>query len=133
MVAIFDNVEDVVTTVVTPVWPVQSSLPARAAYDSRLSALSDIVQEFDRSLPTTRSDADAMGDLPAPESNMSSAGSDEMVAAPRNTSWPATSSRWCCPQRFCCRSNCHPWRSIDRCAVSTRRPSCSISIFGGFR
>ncbi len=78
VVAIFDNVEDVVT-VVTPVWA-QSGTTARAAYNQALERLSDIVQEFDRNLPQQRSDADAMADLPAPESNMTGADYHAMVA-----------------------------------------------------
>jgi anthranilate synthase component 1 len=69
VVAIFDNVDDLVT-VVTPVWPRQGT-GARAAYDQACERLQEIVADFDRNLPLRR---DALADLetlPEPASNMS--------------------------------------------------------------
>lgn len=68
VVAIFDNVEDMIT-IVTPVWP-SDGTNARAAYNQAMERLSDIVHDLDRSLPKQAS----MSDIPAtpaePQSNM---------------------------------------------------------------
>jgi len=68
VVAIFDNIEDMVT-VVTPVRPVPD-LSAEAAYNQARERLADVVADFGRGLPYRR---DAGGDgteLPEPRSNM---------------------------------------------------------------
>ncbi|MGH6933353.1 MAG: anthranilate synthase component I [Dongiaceae bacterium] len=69
VVAIFDNVGDVVT-VVTPVWP-RAGIDARAAYNQACERLSDVVGDFDRSLPHRREDIADLGELPEPTSNLS--------------------------------------------------------------
>jgi anthranilate synthase component 1 len=68
VIAIFDNIGDVVT-VVTPVWP-RSGVDARAAYNQACERLSDVVADFDRSLPHRREDLADLADLPEPTSNL---------------------------------------------------------------
>src|SRR5262249_36594384 len=68
VIAIFDNVEDLVT-VVTPVWPTPG-LDARAAYSQACERAADGVADFDRSLPHRRDDGVDLADLPEPTSNM---------------------------------------------------------------
>jgi len=68
VVAIFDNVDDLVT-VVTPVWPARG-IDARAAYSQACERLSDVVADFDRSLPHRRDGLTDLTDLPEPTSNM---------------------------------------------------------------
>src|SRR5215510_1346068 len=68
VIAIFDNVEDLVT-VVTPVWPTPG-LDARAAYSQACERLADVVADFDRSLPHRRDAGIDLADLPEPTSNM---------------------------------------------------------------
>lgn len=69
VIAIFDNVEDIVI-IVTPVWP-RIGLSARAAYNQAVERIGDVVNDLDRSLPQQRSDIDPRLELPAPSSNMS--------------------------------------------------------------
>src|SRR5690606_32478581 len=52
VIAVFDNVEDLVT-VVTPVWP-QDGVSARAAYNQACERLADTVADFERNLPHQR-------------------------------------------------------------------------------
>jgi anthranilate synthase component 1 len=68
VVAIFDNVEDMIT-VVTPVWP-RSDVSARAAYNQALERLNDIVADLDRSLPQQRNASEPLPTLPEPTSNL---------------------------------------------------------------
>jgi len=68
VIAIFDNVEDLVT-VVTPVWP-RKDLGARAAYDQACERLAEIVGDFDRNLPHQRDGLANMDTLPEPTSNV---------------------------------------------------------------
>src|SRR5215468_3426654 len=70
-VAIFDNVDDIVT-VVTPAWPTPG-IDARAAYAQACERLADVVADFDRSLPHRRDDGADLADLPEPTSNMTPA------------------------------------------------------------
>ncbi|MCB9949298.1 MAG: anthranilate synthase component I [Rhodospirillaceae bacterium] len=77
VVAIFDNIEDVVT-IVTPVRP-GNGLDARAAFDLALERLADIVADFERSLPYRRDRGLAQGQLPQPESNTTQASFHRMV------------------------------------------------------
>jgi anthranilate synthase component 1 len=69
VIAIFDNVEDIVI-IVTPVWP-RIGLSARAAYNQAIERIGDVVNDLDRSLPQQRTDLDPRLELPAPGSNMS--------------------------------------------------------------
>jgi anthranilate synthase component 1 len=69
VIAIFDNVEDIVI-IVTPVWP-RIGLSARAAYNQAIERIGDVVNDLDRSLPQQRTDLDPRLELPAPGSNLS--------------------------------------------------------------
>jgi anthranilate synthase component 1 len=69
VIAIFDNVEDIVI-IVTPVWP-KIGLSARAAYNQAVERIGDVVHDLDRSLPQQRTDLDPLLSLPEPGSNMS--------------------------------------------------------------
>src|SRR4051794_11363866 len=69
VIAIFDNVEDVII-IVTPVWP-KIGLSARAAYNQAVERIGDVVHDLDRSLPQQRADLDPLLQLPEPSSNMS--------------------------------------------------------------
>jgi anthranilate synthase component 1 len=68
VMAIFDNVEDLVT-IVTPVWP-GSGLGAQATYNQACERLADTVADFGRNLPERREVVDSLADLPEPASNM---------------------------------------------------------------
>ncbi len=68
VMAVFDNIDDVVT-VVTPVRP-QPGVSARAAYDQACERLADVIADFERSLPYRRDSAGEHQDLPVPRSNM---------------------------------------------------------------
>jgi anthranilate synthase component 1 len=68
LVAIFDNIEDIVT-VVTPVWP-QAGLSARAAYDHAAERLADAIADFERTLPYRREPAAATATAAEPKPNM---------------------------------------------------------------
>ena len=69
VMAIFDNVDDVVT-IVTPVRP-QAGINARAAYNQACERLADIVGEFERSLPYGRDAGADSAPPPTPTPNMS--------------------------------------------------------------
>ncbi len=77
VVAVFDNIEDVVT-VVTPVWSTPG-IGARAAYSQACERLSDVVTDFDRSLPLRRDTAEDLAMSPEPSSNMTRADYHAMV------------------------------------------------------
>ncbi|MDP6572610.1 MAG: anthranilate synthase component I [Rhodospirillales bacterium] len=68
VIAVFDTIEDVVT-VVTPVWP-GGELGAEAAYGKARETLSDVVGDFDRTLPYRRDSGSAAMEIPVPKSNM---------------------------------------------------------------
>ncbi|MFO0997199.1 MAG: anthranilate synthase component I [Alphaproteobacteria bacterium] len=68
VVAIFDNIEDVVT-VITPVWP-GAGTDAETAYAQARERLSDTVADFERSLPSRREPAQDVNGVPEPGSNM---------------------------------------------------------------
>ncbi|MEE8270811.1 MAG: anthranilate synthase component I, partial [Alphaproteobacteria bacterium] len=68
VMAVFDTIEDLVT-IVTPVWP-QDGVGADAAYRQARERLSDVVADFERSLPYRRERAASIGALPEPVSNM---------------------------------------------------------------
>jgi anthranilate synthase component I len=68
VMAIFDNVEDLVT-IVAAVWP-QEGQGARAAYNQACERLADVVADFGRNLPERREVVDALADLPEPTSNI---------------------------------------------------------------
>jgi anthranilate synthase component I len=77
VMAIFDNVEDLVT-IVTAVWP-GSDQGARAAYNQACERLADTVADFGRNLPERRDEIDALADLPEPSSNVSQGDYHRMV------------------------------------------------------
>ncbi len=77
IMAVFDNVEDIVT-VVTPVRP-QAGLDARAAYNLACERLAAAVEHFDRNLPQQREAAGGPAELPEPSSNMASSKFHAMV------------------------------------------------------
>ena len=66
VIAVFDNIEDMVT-VVTPVWP-QEGVSADAAYGLAAERLADIVADMGRSLPFRRETAGAARTQPEPVS-----------------------------------------------------------------
>ncbi|HEY1720829.1 MAG TPA: anthranilate synthase component I [Magnetospirillaceae bacterium] len=77
VMAIFDNVDDVVT-IVTPVRP-QAGINARAAYNQGCERLADVVADFERALPYGR---DALGEgapPPTPVPNMTAEEFKSMV------------------------------------------------------
>ncbi len=77
LMAIFDNVEDLVT-IVTTVWP-QPDQGARAAYNQACERLADVVADFGRNLPERREVVDALANLPEPSSNITEAEFHAMV------------------------------------------------------
>jgi anthranilate synthase component 1 len=77
VVAVFDNVEDIVT-VVTPVRP-RAGLDARTAYDHARERVAEAVSDFNRGIPYRR-DADSEHlHLPAPTANMTQTDFHAMV------------------------------------------------------
>ena len=68
VMAIFDNVEDLVT-IVTPVWP-SAEIGPQAAYNQACERLADTVADFGRNLPECREVLDSLAELPEPSSNM---------------------------------------------------------------
>ena len=77
VIAIFDNVEDLVT-VVTPVWP-DPRRNARRAFDDACSRLAEVVADLDRPLPLKREAEGEPLSLPAPVSNITQPRYHEMV------------------------------------------------------
>jgi anthranilate synthase component 1 len=77
VMAIFDNVEDLIT-IVTAVWS-RPDQGAKAAYNQACERLADTVSDFGRNLPERREVVDPLTDLPEPASNMSEAKFGEMV------------------------------------------------------
>ena len=77
VMAIFDNVEDLVT-IVTAVWP-SGEQGARAAYNQACERLADTVADFARNLPERRKEVDALANLPEPASNTTQAQFHKMV------------------------------------------------------
>ena len=77
VIAIFDNVEDLVT-VVTPIWPDQRR-NARGAYDQACNRLAEVVADLDRPLPLKREAEGEPLSLPAPVSNITQPRYHDMV------------------------------------------------------
>ncbi|MBL6957714.1 MAG: anthranilate synthase component I [Rhodospirillales bacterium] len=77
VMAIFDTIEDKVTAI-TPIWPDQSD-SAEAAYDKACERLSNIIADFERSLPYRRETGDRGQELPMPTSNVGREGYHAMV------------------------------------------------------
>jgi anthranilate synthase component 1 len=77
VVAVFDNVEDIVT-VVTPVRP-RAGQDARAAYDHARERVAEAVSDFNRGLPYRRDTDSEHLHLPEPTANMSQADFHAMV------------------------------------------------------
>ncbi|MBF0394849.1 MAG: anthranilate synthase component I [Alphaproteobacteria bacterium] len=78
VMAIFDDIEDVVT-VVTPVRPRQGQ-DARAAWEQACTRLAEVVADFDRNLPLNHEPPADHAALPAPTPNMTRERFHEMVA-----------------------------------------------------
>ena len=68
VIAVFDRVEDLIT-VFSPVWP-DPEIGAKAAYAQACERLSDVVVDFERSLPYRREPVEAATTVPEPRSNM---------------------------------------------------------------
>ena len=79
VIAVFDRVEDLIT-VFSPIWP-DPELGARAAYDQACERLSNMVVDFERSLPYRREPVEAAAELPEPTSNMTREEFHAMVEA----------------------------------------------------
>ncbi|MCZ6604302.1 MAG: anthranilate synthase component I [Alphaproteobacteria bacterium] len=77
VMAVFDNIEDLVT-VFTPVRP-REGVSAEDAFAGAQERLSDIENDFSRSLPYRRETVDADADLPEPTANMTRERYHEMV------------------------------------------------------
>ncbi len=69
VIAVFDRVEDLIT-VFSPVWP-EAGLDAKAAYARACERLSDVLVDFERSLPYRREPVEQAAEPPALASNMS--------------------------------------------------------------
>ena len=81
VVAIFDNIEDLVT-IVAPV-RLRDGVGAEAAYDQARERLADVVADFERSLPYRREPPDMPVELPDPVSNTTREQYYEMVERAR--------------------------------------------------
>ena len=68
VMAVFDNIDDVVT-VVTPVWPAEG-VSATAAFDLARERLAEVVRDFERSVPHRREAAAADAVVGEPQSNL---------------------------------------------------------------
>ena len=77
VIAIFDNVEDMIT-IVTPVWP-STGMTAKAAFAQAQERLSDVIHDLDRSLPQARDATDEALSLAEPKANMKAADYRAMV------------------------------------------------------
>jgi anthranilate synthase component 1 len=77
VIAIFDNVDDMVT-VVAPVWP-DSGMNARAAYYEAGERLADVVADLERSLPYGRTAPNGVATPEPPASNTTRAAYHAMV------------------------------------------------------
>ena len=77
VVAIFDNIEDLVT-LVTPLRP-RPGVDADAAYDEACARLADVLADFDRSLPHRRETPTVTSALPQPVSTATRADYGDMV------------------------------------------------------
>ncbi len=68
VMAVFDNIEDVVT-VVTPVWPT-AGISADAAFDQARERLAEVVRDFERSVPHARASVGSEAAVGEPRANM---------------------------------------------------------------
>ena len=78
VIAIFDNIEDLVT-IVTPVWP-DPGMDAKAAYNQAGERLADVIADLGRNLPYRREAAAGLATMPEPTSNMTREHFHAMVA-----------------------------------------------------
>jgi hypothetical protein len=131
IMAIFDSVKDEVT-VVTPVYP-SPDVSAKAAYARASERLYDVIDAFDRPLDLLAHAAPDAPPIGEPRSNTSPRTTRPWSPAPRTTSPPATSSRWCCRSASRPSSPCRRSRSTGRCAGSIRRRSCIYLDFDASR
>lgn len=79
VIAIFDNIEDMVT-VVTPVRP-DANVSAEAAYNQAQERLADVVADFGRGLPYRREAGGDAAGIPDPQSNMTRSRFKSMIDA----------------------------------------------------
>jgi len=130
IMAVFDNVEDIVT-VVTPVRP-QAGHDARAAYNLACERLAAAVEHFDRNLPQQR---EALGDqvgLPEPSSNMTPSKFHAMVQKAKEYILAGDIFQVVLSQRFSLPFKLSPfalYRSLRRLNPS---PFLFFLDFGGF-
>jgi anthranilate synthase component 1 len=69
IICIFDNIADRIA-VVTPAWP-DKKISAKPAYDAACARLAEVLADLDRPLPKREESAEAIQELPPPQSNMS--------------------------------------------------------------
>ncbi|QEX17190.1 anthranilate synthase component I [Hypericibacter terrae] len=130
IMAVFDNVEDIVT-VVTPVRP-QTGLDARAAYNLACERLAAAVEHFDRNLPQQREAAGGPAELPEPSSNMASSKFHAMVQKAKEYILAGDIFQVVLSQRFSLPFKLSPfalYRSLRRLNPS---PFLFFLDFGGF-
>jgi anthranilate synthase component 1 len=130
IMAVFDNVEDIVT-VVTPVRP-QAGLDARAAYNLACERLASAVEHFDRNLPQQREASRDHAELPEPGSNMTSSRFHEMVQKAKDYILAGDIFQVVLSQRFSLPFKLSPfalYRSLRRLNPS---PFLFFLDFGGF-
>ncbi|MGH6942200.1 anthranilate synthase component I [Hypericibacter sp.] len=130
IMAVFDNVEDIVT-VVTPVRP-QAGLDARAAYNLACERLAGAVEHFDRNLPQQREAAGGHAELPEPSSNMAASKFHAMVQKAKEYILAGDIFQVVLSQRFSLPFKLSPfalYRSLRRLNPS---PFLFFLDFGGF-
>ncbi len=131
LVAVFDRVEDMIT-LCTPVWP-SSEVSARAAYGRAMERLSDVVADFDRSLPPQRSAGEQVPTLPEDaESNVTQAEYKAMVAKAKDYILAGDAFQIVLSQRFSVPFELSPfalYRSLRRLNPS---PFLVYGSFGDF-
>ena len=126
VMAIFDTIKDQVV-IATPVWPSEDRSPTHA-YDLARERLADVVSDFGRGLPRQSDMHRSANALPEPVSNVSRKHYHQMVERAKDYVRAAISFRSYPPSASPYPSNSRLSRSIEHCAVSTRRPFSFISI-----
>ena len=124
VVAVLDGVKGEVT-LCAPVWAADAPAP-RAAYAQAAERVMDAVRDLDRAPPPP-------APWPRPDPRRSPPATSpgrttrRLSPAPRSTSRPATSSRWCRRSAGGSPTRPRPSRSTARFGGRTPRPSCSTS------
>ncbi len=130
IMAIFDNVEDLVT-VVTPVWP-EANGDAHAAYALARERLADVVADFERSLLHQRGRSQEPGAIPEPTSNTTRAAYHAMVEKAKEYIFAGDIFQVVLSQRFSVPFDLPPfalYRALRRLNPS---PFLFFLDFGGF-